>query len=93
MDVQAIKVKFEEELLNLYKKRLFYEARIYEQELYIIRLVIMLSEVKQKAENIQKFTAERMKLEAEFEEKDLHFKQVLEKLTEKNQQIMTDSAI
>lgn len=53
----------------------------------------MLSEVKQKAENIQKFTAERMKLETEFEEKDLQFKQVLEKLTEKNQQIMTDSAI
>jgi hypothetical protein len=29
-DVQIIKVKFEEELLSLYKKRLFYEASIYE---------------------------------------------------------------
>jgi hypothetical protein len=84
-DVQLIKVKFEEELLSLYKKRLFYEASIYEQELYIIRLVIMLSEVKQKGDNIEKFASERMKLEAEFESKDMHFKQVLEKLTEKNQ--------
>ncbi len=92
-DVQLIKVKFEEELLSLYKKRLFYEASIYEQELYIIRLVIMLSEVKQKGDNIEKFASERMKLEAEFESKDMHFKQVLEKLTEKNQQILTDNAI
>jgi hypothetical protein len=84
-DVQLIKVKFEEELLSLYKKRLFYEASIYEQELYIIRLVIMLSEVKQKSDNIEKLAGERMKLEAEFESKDMHFKQVLEKLTEKNQ--------
>ena len=84
-DVQLIKVKFEEELLSLYKKRLFYEASIYEQELYIIRFVIMLSEVKQKGDNIEKFASERMKLEAEFESKDMHFKQVLEKLTEKNQ--------
>jgi len=53
----------------------------------------MLSEVKQKAENTQKFSEERMKLEAEFEKKDMHFKQVLEKLTEKNQQILTDNAI
>ena len=92
-DVQLIKVKFEEELLSLYNKRLFYEASIYEQELYIIRLVIMLSEVKQKGDNIEKFAGERMKLEAEFESKDMHFKQVLEKLTEKNQQILTDNAI
>jgi hypothetical protein len=84
-DVQLIKVKFEEELLSLYKKRLFYEASIYEQELYIIRLVIMLSEVKQKGDNVEKLAGERMKLEAEFESKDMHFKQVLEKLTEKNQ--------
>ena len=45
----------------------------------------MLSEVKQKGDNIEKFAGERMKLEAEFESKDMHFKQVLEKLTEKNQ--------
>lgn len=44
-DVLEIKYKFEEELLCLYKKRLFYEARIYEQELYIIRLIIMLSDI------------------------------------------------
>lgn len=68
-EVQAIRVKFEEELLALYKKRLFYEARIYEQELYIIRLVIMLSDVKQTSENIGKFNSEKMKLEEEYEDK------------------------
>lgn len=57
-EVKALKHRFEEELLNLYKKRLFYEARIYEQELYIIRLVIMLSDVKQTGENIVKTSAE-----------------------------------
>lgn len=77
-EVQAIKVRFEEEMLSLYKKRLFYEARIYEQELYIIRLVIMLSDVKQTGENINKSSAEIQKLEQDFEEKNMLYQQVLE---------------
>ena len=31
----------------LYKKRLFFEARVFEQELYIVRLNVQLHEVKE----------------------------------------------
>jgi hypothetical protein len=37
-DIFEIVTKFEERLLMLKKKRLFFEARVLEQELYIIRL-------------------------------------------------------
>jgi hypothetical protein len=37
-DIFEIQTKFEERLLMLKKKRLFFEARVLEQELYIIRL-------------------------------------------------------
>ena len=46
-EIDDIKHTFEETLLELYKKRLFYEARIYEQELYIIRMIIMLHEKRE----------------------------------------------
>jgi len=42
----------------LYKKRLFYEHRIYEQELYIIRLIIMMHEVHETRSNSNKYTDE-----------------------------------
>lgn len=90
-EVQGIKVKFEEELLALYKKRLFYEARIYEQELYIIRLVIMLSDVKQTEGNISKFKAEKLKLEQEYEEKAMLYGQVQDLLSVEEQKTKTDN--
>jgi cilia- and flagella-associated protein 43 len=43
-EIIDIEYKFEEKFLALNKKRLFYEHRIYEQELYIIRLIIMTHE-------------------------------------------------
>ena len=90
-EVQSIKIKFEEELLQMYKKRLFYEARIYEQELYIIRLVIMLSDVNQTRNNIEKFNAEKQKLEDDFIEKTAIYSQVLDKLEEFEQKIRMDN--
>jgi len=92
-EVQSLKERFEEDFLKMYKRRLFYQARIYEQELYIIRLVIMLSDVKQTAENIAKFNSESSKLEQEFQEKDEQFKQVLQYLSEFDQKIKTDQGI
>lgn len=91
--MQSLKERFEEDFLKMYKRRLFYQARIYEQELYIIRLVIMLSDVKQTAENIAKFNSESSKLEQEFQEKDEQFKQVLQYLSEFDQKIKTDQGI
>lgn len=44
-EIVEIEIKFEERILQTYKKRLFFEHRIYEQELYIIRLIIMMHEV------------------------------------------------
>lgn len=90
-EVFSIKIKFEEDLLQMFKKRLFYEARIYEQELYIIRLVIMLSDVTQTSRNVEKYSAERQRLEIEFTEKTDMFSKVLDKLEEFEQRIKVDS--
>lgn len=43
-EITDIEYKFEEKFLALNKKRLFFEHRVYEQELYIIRLIIMMHE-------------------------------------------------
>jgi hypothetical protein len=77
----------------MFKKRLFYEARIYEQELYIIRLVIMLSDVKQTAENIVKSADEIAKLEQEFNTKNELYSQVLDQLQTVEQAYRTDQGL
>ena len=64
-----MQAKFEEQLLELYKKRMFYDARIYEQELYIVRLIIMLHDVGETKENKVKFEEELLKVEQELDEK------------------------
>ena len=68
-DIVEMQAKFEESLLELYKKRLFYDARIYEQELYIVRLIIMLHDVGETKENRGKFEEELVKVQQELDEK------------------------
>ena len=41
--------------MQSYKRRIFYEARIQEQELMIIRLTIALHDVKETESNVVKF--------------------------------------
>ena len=62
-EIVETQLKFEEQLLSLYKKRLFYDARIYEQELYIVRLIIMLHDIRETKENNGKFTDEYHEIE------------------------------
>jgi len=64
-----IKTKFEEQLLSLYKKRLFYEARIQEQELQIVRLTIALHDVKETSQNVVKFRDQFIEQEKVLEQK------------------------
>ena len=54
-EIVEIKTKFEESLMERYKRRIFYEARIQEQELMIIRLTIALHDVKETEHNVVKF--------------------------------------
>jgi len=54
----------------LYKKRLFFEARIYEQELYIVRLNVQLHESKETRACSVKYKAESEALAAQLEEKN-----------------------
>ena len=54
-EIVEIKTKFEEKLMESYKRRIFYEARIQEQELMIIRLTIALHDVKETEANVVKF--------------------------------------
>ena len=68
-DILEIQAKFEESLLELYKFRLFHDARIYEQELYIVRLIIMLHDIRETKDNKGKFEEDLLKQEQELEEK------------------------
>lgn len=54
-EIVEIKSRFEEQLYGLYKRRIFYDARIEEQELQIIRLTIGLHDVKETAHNVVKY--------------------------------------
>lgn len=64
------KLKFEERLQELFKKKLFYDVRILEQELYLIRLVIMLHDGKETRIDEKKYRVEMARLLVEKEERD-----------------------
>jgi hypothetical protein len=58
-------LRFEERILTLFKKKLFFDMRVYEQELYIIRLTIMLHDARETTIDEKKYLEERNKLEEE----------------------------
>lgn len=64
------KLKFEEKLSELFKKKLFYDVRILEQELYLIRLVIMLHDGKETRIDEKKYRVEMARLLVEKEERE-----------------------
>ena len=48
-EIIEIQLKFEERVLSLFKKKLFFDVRIMEQELYVIRLTVMLHDARETA--------------------------------------------
>lgn len=70
-EIIDIEYKFEEKFLALNKKRLFYEHRIYEQELYIIRLIIMTHEGRETRASQNKYQEELEKLHVAYDEKKM----------------------
>jgi hypothetical protein len=69
-EIVDVQLKFEERLLTLFKKKLFVDVRIKEQELYLIRLVIMLHDAKETKYDERKYREEVEKLEKEKAEKE-----------------------
>lgn len=57
-EIVDIEYKFEERFLSLNKKRLFFEQRILEQELYMIRLIMMMHESRETRASKDKYTNE-----------------------------------
>ena len=57
-DIVDIEYRFEERFLALNKKRLFYEHRILEQELQVIRLIIMMHEGRETSASKDKYKDE-----------------------------------
>ena len=72
-EIIDIEYKFEEKFLALNKKRLFFEHRIYEQELYIIRLIIMTHECRETRASQNKYAGELEQLQSTLEEKRMFF--------------------
>ena len=62
-EILETQLKFEEELLEVCKKRLFFEVRVYEQELYMIRLTIALHDANETRQDKTKYFQEREELE------------------------------
>ena len=62
-DIVEVQLRFEERLLELFKFKLFYDVRILEQELYVIRLVIMLHDGKETKADEKKYRKEFERLE------------------------------
>jgi len=69
-EIVEIRLRFEERLLTLFKKKLFIDVRILEQELYIIRLVIMLHDSKETKIDERKYRKEMERLELEKTQKE-----------------------
>eukprot|EP00347_Sterkiella_histriomuscorum_P023011 403336298 len=69
-EIIEIQLRFEERILMLFKKKLFFDVRVMEQELYIIRLTIMLHDAKETGVDQHKYLEERDKLEKELKEKE-----------------------
>jgi WD40 repeat protein len=68
IEIDEICFKFEDELKKLHKKRLYYDMRVYEQELYVIRLTLMLHENKEIKEESKIIQEKKEKLDVELEE-------------------------
>jgi len=80
-------------MLELYKKRLFYEARIYEQELYIVRMIIMLHEKRETHIDKIKFRKEREEILFKLEDKQTYLLNSEDYVTEQEQIIRSDTSI
>lgn len=90
-DVIDIQAKFEEHLHTLYKKKLFYDARIYEQELYMVRLTIMLHDVLNTKVNNVKTAGEFEKSQDQLEQKNNFHLNCKDQLVAFEQEIKGDS--
>mmetsp|Transcript_6706 Transcript_6706/g.7788 ORF Transcript_6706/g.7788 Transcript_6706/m.7788 type:complete len:80 (-) Transcript_6706:1395-1634(-) len=76
--------------MQLYKRRIFYEARIQEQELMIIRLTIALHDVKETADNVVKFRDQLLDQEKVLEDKKDFVHICNDKFTEYDQMMKND---
>jgi len=92
-EILEIKSEFEESLLELVKKRLFFDARIYEQELYIVRMIIMLHEKRETHIDKIKFRKERESMLEKLEEKQTNLLNCEDYTTEFEQTIRNDTSI
>ena len=89
-EIVEIKAKFEENLMQAYKRRIFYEARIQEQELMIIRLTIALHDVKETEANVIKFREQLLEQEKALEDKKDFVHICNDKYTEYDQKMKND---
>jgi len=76
--------------MERYKRRIFYEARIQEQELMIIRLTISLHDVKETAFNVVKFREQMLDQEKVLEDKKDFVHICNDKYTEYDQTMKND---
>lgn len=91
-EIIDIEYKFEEKYLALNKKRLFFEHRIYEQELYIIRLIIMMHEGRETRASQNKYSEELEELRKAHDEKKIFSQNCYDQMQDFQKQIANDQS-
>jgi|LauGreDrversion4_2_1035121.scaffolds.fasta_scaffold17743_4 hypothetical protein len=69
-EIVEIQLRFEERIATLFKKKLFYDVRIMEQELAIIRLTIILHDCTETVVDERRYLEDKEKLEEELRKKE-----------------------
>jgi hypothetical protein len=69
-EIVEIQLRFEERISTLFKKKLFFDVRIMEQELAIIRLTIMLHDAKETVIDEKKYSEDKATLESELKQRE-----------------------
>ena len=69
-EIVEIQLRFEERISTLFKKKLFFDVRIMEQELAVIRLTIMLHDARETLIDEKKYLEDKNKLEAELKQRE-----------------------
>lgn len=69
-EIIEIQLRFEERISTLFKKKLFFDVRIMEQELAMIRLNIMLHDGQETVVDEKKYLEEKVKLETDLKQRE-----------------------
>jgi hypothetical protein len=92
-EIVEIQLRFEERISTLFKKKLFFDVRIMEQELAMIRLTIMLHDSNETIVDEKKYLEEKLKLETDLKDKEQELSVYYQTVTDYETRVESNRAI